>query len=349
MTHETIEIDQDLIVIQPESRLDVFTKPGGIEPLIKIVRDQVENFVGDVTTEEGRTEMKRLARRIGQSKTYLEKVGKDLADEQKKIPKLIDAARGKAWDALEALQKKVRQPVTDWEDAEKARIQKHADAIESINRQTVYSEADTAEALRLFLANVERVEVNAEVCGEFVDEYRRAKDAALEKLAVAIMRRDIYESEQAELAALRAAKAVQEAKDRDALIAAEAASKALAEQAAAFGRQQMEAKMAAEAIAEAAKQREIEFVQREADFARQAAEAERRAAETAANLIREQDAAKAREAAEVERREADRAHCGKVNAAAVKAFVAGGLSDDVAKLVVKLIVKSLIPAVSISY
>ena len=55
------------------------------------------------------------------------------------------------------------------------------------------------------------------------------------------------------------------------------------------------------------------------------------------------------EAKEAKRREADKAHKTAINRAALDAFMAGGMTEECAKLAVTLIAKKAIPAVSISY
>lgn len=64
--------------------------------------------------------------------------------------------------------------------------------------------------------------------------------------------------------------------------------------------------------------------------------------------LRQADA-KAAEEAETARREDDKAHKGKVNRAALEAFIAGGMPEECAKLAVTLIAKRVIPAVIITY
>lgn len=340
-----IAVNHELIEIRAESALEVFTKPGGIEPYIEKVRMQVRDFVPIIDTEEGRAEIRTLANKIAKSRTYIESVGKRLADEQKAIPKKIDAARKLAWDSLEALGKEFRKPLTDFEEAEKARVTRHAEAIQGLTSLAVMDVPGEATMpsryLRDRIAKAEAVSIGPE-CEEFEAEYTRAKDAALRSLKAELVKSERYEAEQEELAALRAAKAAQDAKDRDAKIAAEAAERARAEQAAAFERQQQQERDAARVAQEASERRE-------ADLKRQVEQAERRAAEDAETARREREAAAAREKADIAAREANKQHCARINNAAVSALVAGGLGEDAAKLVVTLIAKRQIPSVTISY
>ena len=53
--------------------------------------------------------------------------------------------------------------------------------------------------------------------------------------------------------------------------------------------------------------------------------------------------------AEEERREADKAHKGRINRAALKALIEGGLTEEDAKMAITLIAMGKIPSVRISY
>ena len=55
------------------------------------------------------------------------------------------------------------------------------------------------------------------------------------------------------------------------------------------------------------------------------------------------------EAAEQAKRERNRAHKAKINSAALAAFVAGGMTEECAKMAVTLIASGKIPAVAIAY
>lgn len=61
------------------------------------------------------------------------------------------------------------------------------------------------------------------------------------------------------------------------------------------------------------------------------------------------DAIAEAEAKEAKRREADKAHKTAINRAALDAFMAGGMTEECAKLAVTPIAKKAIPAVSITY
>lgn len=335
-----IQAAQDLTVIPTDIRLAVFTTPGAIEPWLDHVRKSVADFKPDTSTARGRQNIKSIAFEVTKSKTYLTKVGKELADEQKAIPKLIDATRKHITETLEALAVSVRQPLTDWEQEDEQRVQAHRNAISNF---AFLSEAKlggvgadlTAADLKENLALIEAMPVDAEHCEEFLSEYERAKQAALAIMSVLVPLREKAEADAAELIQLRAAAAARDERDRfeaDMLEKA-AAEKARAEQAAV--RKAEDDRLAAEREA----QREIERVDREA----------RLVAEAEARVLREAEEAKAREAAEAERRENDRQHRYAIKSAAIEAFHDAGFNRQDATKIVELIATKAIPAISIAY
>lgn len=126
----------ELVVIEKSKALDVFKSSNSVEDIISKIESEVNSFVNDVNTDKGRKEIKSLAYRVAQSKTYLDGLGKDLVAELKEIPKLIDANRKTVRDRLDALRDKVRQPLTEWETeqdrikAEQQMLAWHEEALE---------------------------------------------------------------------------------------------------------------------------------------------------------------------------------------------------------------------------
>lgn len=352
-----------------ETALDVYSKPGGLDPWLEKIRAEVTGHVPDLKTKKGRDAIASRAHKVGKAKVALDDIGKELVAKLKDVPKKIDAERKRMRDLLDALKEEVRAPLTAWEQAEDDRVQRHKDAIEGIVALVVDS-GEPAESIRAALAAVEAVAIGPE-WEEFEPEAARTKDKALTNLRDRLAARVKYDAEQAELARLRAEAAAREQKDREERIAREAEEKARrdAEAAAqaecdASARREAEARAAADNArrdAELAEQRRI-AAEKQAELDRLAAlERERVASEQAerdriqaaedarqAEIKRQADA-KAAEEAEAARREADKAHKGKVNRAALDAFVAGGMPDDCAKQAVTLIAKGLIPNIRITY
>lgn len=328
-------MELELITIEPQTALAVFTTENALEPYLQKVRDEVDAFDADVSTSKGRGEIRSFAAKVTKVKTYIESVGKGLADEQKLIPKKIDAARKHAKETLEALAEKARKPLTDWENAEEARVERHTNAIARMEQiaRIAPLQRPVAELLE-FLDEVEAVAVGPQ-CEEYEAAYAKAKEAAVQALTAGIAARERYEAEQAELAELRRQAEERAKMDREEQIAREAAERA---------------KRDAEEQAQAAVRRAEEAAQREREAAERAAEdAERRAAEAEETARRRQEQEKAAEEAEAKRREQDKEHRATINRAALAALVAGGIEAETARAVLKLIIGGQVPHISIRY
>jgi hypothetical protein len=359
----------DLIEIPKANALEVFSADKGLAPYMAKIRAEIDAFVPDVSTKRGRDAIASIAHKVARSKTALDGVGKDLVAELKELPKKIDASRKQMRDTLDSWKDEVRAPLTAWEQAEEDRVQRHKDAIEGIDALVIDC-GGPVESIRAAIAAVEAVAIGPE-WEEFEPEAARTKDRALTNLRDRFAAREKYDAEQAELARLRAEAAAREQQEREERIAREAAEQAQREAEAraqaereAVIRREQEAKAAAERrelqLKLQAEQAEKAAAQAKADklAAEQRAEQERLAAierekqavEAARQAeIKRQADAKAAEEAETARREDDKAHKGKVNRAALEAFIAGGMPEECAKLAVTLIAKRVIPAVTITY
>ena len=354
--NETTEL---IVLPPPESVRTVFTTPQGLEPYLQQIRTQLDEFKSDVSTKKGRDAIASMAYKVAKGKTALDNLGKALVDEMKREPAMVDAERKRMRDTMDQWKEEVRAPLTAWEEAEEARQARHKAGIEWFQlRAKEYHDLDLQE-LRGSLAEVSGKVVDA-AWEEFEAEAHRAKAKAVEALTAAVAAREKHEAEQAELAKLRAEAAAREQKDREERIAREAAERAQreaeakaqaereaaikreAEAAAAAERRELELKLAAER----AEREKAEAIQREQQAK---ADAERREAEAVAAEQRRVAAIAEAEAKEAKRREADKAHKTAINRAALDAFVAGGMTEECAKLAVTLIAKKAIPAVSISY
>lgn len=349
----------DLVVIQKETALTVFSADNGLEPFLAKIRAEIDSFVPDVSTKKGRDAIASIAFKVAKSKTYLDSVGKDLVAELKELPKKIDASRKEMRDTLDAWKDEVRKPLTDWELAEEARIKAHQDAIEAIATLGTDLDGLSLDMLKTSLGKVSAVELG-DTWQEFAALAGTVKDKALTALTKAIDARVKHDAEQAELARLRAEAEARAQKEREEAIAREAAEqeRIKAERAAqderdAVAKREAEAKAAADRrelelrlAAEKAEREKLEAQQRAEQAVRDAAAL----AEKAAQAERQRQAD---EQAEVERqaslREKDKAHKAAINNAALAAFTAGGMTEECAKLAVTLIAKGLIDNVKINY
>jgi hypothetical protein len=333
---------QELVSLEPATAKASFEHDDTsmLEPVLAIVRQHVEEFLPkrDLSTVAGRKEIASFAYKVAQSKTALEKIGKQVADDAKALPKKIDANRRYITETLEKWRDEVRKPLDDWEEAEKARLDRHASAIEGIRKAAQLPHGVTSQEVAERLQDVERTPIDTETCEEFLDDYRAAVDAAIPALRTALETTRRAEAQAAELEALRREKEERDALERERLAAEAAAQKARDE----------ERQRAAEEIAarERAAQAELEAANRRAlEAERQAEETRRRAEEEE----RRRQEVEARQKAEDEANAADREHVAAINREALEALVKAGVPQEHAKTALVAIIKGQVPRVSIRY
>lgn len=361
---------------------------GGLGQFFDAVKAEVTGEVPDLTTRKGRERIASLAATVSKSKAAVEKPGRDYLRRLKEMPKVVEAELRDFVTKMDNLRDTTRQPLTEWEEAEQARKDKHVDGIQDIKDLAAFEAIPTAAHVAQIIAGLESVEIN-ETWEEFLAEAAQVKDQTLSKLRTLHAERTQYEAEQAELTRLRAEAEAQAQRDRDTEIARVAAAQArlqaqqqaqaerdaaarreqeLLDQAAATQRAAAQAALDAEAAAERQRlQLELQAEQSRAAAAQaetnriaaeQRVEQERAAAvrrqeqaveQARQNELARQAAAVAFELEQAQAREADEAHRRTINRAALDAFIAGGMPEECAKQAVKLIAQRKIPAVTISY
>lgn len=330
----------------------VFIKGQDIDSTIEKIREQAKDLPTDMSIKKNRDEVASFAYKIARSKSAVEKAGAALSAEYKEIPKKIDANRRVYKEAFERLQEEVRSPLNQWEQAEKERVQRHEQRIESINQNTDLGDDACSVSIGSAIDMLNDLVID-ESWEEFETEAHRVKSDRLKQLQDQLAKRLKYEEEQAELARLRLEAEERERAEREERIAREAAEKA-----------RIEAEQKANAEREKAIREKIEAEQRELQAKRdlELAEQRRIAAEKQAELDKIEAAERAKqqeierqqaEAARIESerlaREADKSHKAKINRQALTDLIAIGLSDDQAKAVIKAIVTGKVSNVSISY
>lgn len=360
----------ELIVIGDLRPLEVFSN-NGLDPIIDRIEKEVKAVVLDISTESGRKQIASLAYRIAQSKTALDKMGKDLVSGWKEQARKVDQERARAWDRLEALQKEIRQPLTEWENGEKERVQAHENELVMLGQCATYVELNDLPADQIEGLIAKANEIAGRNWEEFAVRASQTKDDVLARLTKRLEARRKHDAEQAELERLRKEEAERRQREHEERLKEEAAAKARAEA-------EEKARKAAEAEAarvtaekERAEQEKLR-IQREKEEAEARAkkaeedrlaavakaEADRKAAEEKAARDAEEAVKRERERIEAERkaeaeaaakREANKRHRAKVNREALAAMVAAGVPEDVGKLVIEAIAKQLVPHVTIQY
>lgn len=344
----------ELQVLEQNVIVAAFAKRGGTDELYEHIAQEVRSHVPDVSTKKGRDAIGSLAMKVSKSKTLIEKCGKELVAEQKAQIKLIDDDRISIVKKFDQLRDEILAPRDAWEQAEKDRVEKHQEIITGLKNNALVSSDATANDIKEVISIVENTNVDSSL-EEYEQEAKLAKLETLEKLRTALSAREKYEAEQAELERLRKAEQERLQREHEERIAHQAAEKARLE-------------------AEHKAKEEADRVEREKQEAIAKAEREKReAAEREARLVAEKEAAelRAQHAAEAERKRieaeqaakveaerkaeearlANRTHMKKINNEALSAMMYGvpGLTEEMAKELIRLIAKNEVPNISIKY
>lgn len=293
----------DLVVIETLNAATVFA-PGGVRGILDRIAAEARATPTDISTATGRKATAALAYKIARSKTALDKLGKDLTDGWRANTDAVNAERRTIRETLDALGDEVRKPLTDWENADKARIAAHEAALAAISDAPELLADPSSNDLRMRLSYL-RAGSNRD-WQEFEQRAAISRAAEIARTERLIADAEKREAEATELARLRAEEAERQRQEtarlqaeREARIAEEAAAraKADAEQAAATA-----ARDAAEEAENARLRAEHRAlvdrtrIEREAAAAAEAAESERqaiehRAAQAEAHAQREKSAA----------------------------------------------------------
>ncbi len=292
----------------------------GLEPILFEIKKKVDEFEPDVETGTGRKEIASFAYKIAQSKTFIEKAGKELVAKQKAAIKLIDTERKRSRDFLDEQRDRARQPLTEWEEAEKKALEEE--------EKIIRFEADHTEGLEfhaLWLKDKELEALKAKIAREVEEKRQKEEAARIEQDR--IEREERLKKEAAE----KAKKHAEDAAERKIKEAKEAVEKAEWD------------KITAKEKAEREKQEAIDKTKREA---------EEKAAKIEAARFVEENEERAKIEADLlaaKRRAAHKSHQRRINREILEGFQSIGIIEDEGKLIVEAIVKKQIPHIEIKY
>lgn len=183
----------------------IFSDAGRVDSIIAEIEKMARAHRPDVSTEKGRKEIASLAYKIARTKTTMDEAGKALNEEARAKINRVDEERRKVRSRLDALRDEVRAPLTKWEEAEQARIERLQDRLAELQDRARRPFATAAEGQAL-LDDTIAIPID-HGWDEFATDAMVAKDETIRALtgAVARMRQD--EADRAELARLRAEQA----------------------------------------------------------------------------------------------------------------------------------------------
>ena len=335
----------ELQVIEQNVIVQAFNGEGGIQAIVEQIKSQIGSIVPDVSTVKGRKEIASLAHKVAKTKTAIDAEGKKLKEQYTVITNKIDADRKYARDSLDAERDRIRQPLTDWENAEKERVAHHESCVASIRMAASLAVSQDANWTSLNIKEAIETLENRVIDSSFEEyeqEAKLAKFETLEALRTALVAREKYEAEQAELEAFEQAERIRWQKDHDERIAREATEKA-----------QREAEEKARLEAERVQREKLEAEQREARLKAEKEDAELRAAQAAENerkrIEAEQFAKAEAERKAEEARLANVEHKKAICNEALQGLVKLGVSEELGKQILQAIHKGEVPHVSIKF
>jgi len=318
----------------------LFTKDA-LTRALQFVSEKAEGLTADVSTEEGRKELNKIARSLGGAITRFDERRRAYVAVLKARPAEIDRDFREVFrEPAEKIKDRIKAPLDRWTEEQRAAEEEAERIIATINAPI---EAGTSAAQ---LANRLEEARNVDL-PDWLSEGQRAAivaalTAAMPRIETAYNAAVAAEAQAAELAALRAQAAQHEQQAREAAAAETAAAKARAESARAVEDAQRRAAEAEERQrqAEADAQRRAEAAAMDAKHqAEAAAMAERERAKT-------QQMA---EEAETRRRAADKAHAAEIHREILADLCGLGIAEVQAKLIISAIAKGQIPRLSITY
>lgn len=337
---ETTEITlYNGVNIEQAAYMAAFSQAGGLQDIIAQIQQQATSQAEGLTadTATGRKKIASIAYSVAQAKTAIDGTGKDLVADAKAKIKIVDNNRKDVRDQLDDLKDTIRRPVTEYEEAEKAKVEAMKavfDRLESLSAP-IHPDGSSVDSAT-FIARLEEVkQLQAIDHGDFAAEIREKTTETVLRLESMIATAKEHEKRQAEIEKLRAEQAAREQVEREARIAADAAEKA-----------RIEAEAKASAEKEAAERARIE-----AQLRAEQAERDKQAAIERAEAVLRLKSMIA-EAAEKEQAEAKRAadieHQRTINRAIIAALSVH-VDDDQAKSILTAMVRGNIPHIKICY
>ena len=315
-----------LETIAPDNALEIYQCDKS-EEIISRIESEARSIVPDLSTDKGRKAIASTARRVSTSKVALDNLGKDLVSDWKTKAKGVDAERKLIRDRLDALRDEIRQPLTDWEDAEKAKEQAEREAAEllydheqAISENTMFDRERELARKEAEQAKIEQDRLDKEASDK-AEADRVAHDSRVAKEA----------AERAENEAAEKIKAAEEALKQAEL-------------------EKIEFEQRAKIQAENAEREKEASIERERIRSENAEREKKDAVERAKQAEIDRQAEKQRKAdAEQAKLEANKKHVGAIRKAAKESLISLGIGEETARKIVLAISHGKISNITINY
>lgn len=301
-------MSDELIVIEREDALKAFTDEQAFDAMFNQIKTLANQVEVDLSTDKGRKAHKSFCFRIRKTKARIDDVRKDLTEDMRKKIAAINARGGDMVERLEELHDEVRKPLTEWEEAEKLRVETIRNTIEEARALGQVRFGETSQQIQERMNRLPTHDLDW--YAEFKDEADLVIQAAFNGLTIAKTAALNAEKEAAEREAERAELARLKKAEEERLAKERAEEEARKEEEARRLQAQIEAdkKVAAERAAmerqQAELQRQLDEANRKAEEAEKAAKEAQERAERAAEDERRRHAEE--RAAEERRAEEER-------------------------------------------
>lgn len=193
----------ELITISKETDLaKIFSEQDGLKPIIDKIKEEARSFVPDLSTKKGRDQIASMAFKVAKSKTYLDGLGKDVVAEWKAKSKLVDNSRRQMKEELDLLRDEVRKPLTDFENAEKERVEKLQGKLDTFKRLQTLTVENTVFVLEDELEKLEQIK-DFDQFEDFKLRIENEINKSVIHIKGLIEKRKVIDAEKAELEELR--------------------------------------------------------------------------------------------------------------------------------------------------
>lgn len=337
----------DIIATVTANPVTVLTNEKTYSEFYARMKAECDEFEPDLSTVTSRAKISAQAYKVTRTKTAIDAAGKKLNEDARAQINAVDASRRKIRDELDALAEEVRRPLTEWEEAEKARAAKVKEIRENVIGLGNSSPHETPQDIRDRLDQLAEIILSGDILGDEYADIVADRDASLAHLRAHLERAVKAEEDAAELARLRAEQEAREQAER------EAKEKAEREESERIARERVEAEYKANVEREAEKARQAEILKAKAEQERIEREAAERVAKAEAEAKRvKEDAERAERErlAKIEQtqreereRQEDREHRGKIMREAKEAIMALGPDEEMARKIVLAMVAGEIP------
>jgi len=298
----------DTALITQETAVVAFNT-NKLDEILKEIEKDALNLVADVETGPGRKQIISKAASVASKKVIIDKAGKELNEERKRLTDIVNADRKRSRNFLDNLRDIVRQPVTDYEEKEKIRIQAERIAVElEMAQEEAIAENDLFDRLQ---------EVNRKEA-----ELKAQEDERLEKERVEQAKKEKI---------VREAKIATDAKEKAEKDAADAIEEANRLKIQAEEKAKLDAAQAEQDQKDAVAKARQDEQKRQAEMERKKDEEEQKAAEKANKKAQNVD------------------HQRKTNREALEDLKKSGIEEEGGKLLITLIAQMKIRHIRIDY